>query len=115
MDEDGNPVFDEDGTIVMERVSEVVKTATITCTYKVSPSEAAKKKIMEYYNVPQDEDTVESDTSEADLFDEEAATMRQLYNAAEQISKEILRWISGLVIALVALVLAQSSAVLLSK
>lgn len=83
MDEDGNPVFDEDGTIVMERVSEVVKTATITCTYKVSPLEAAKKKIMEYYNVPQDEDTVESDTSEADLFDEEAATMRQLYNAAE--------------------------------
>lgn len=45
MDEDGNPVFDEDGTIVMERVSEVVKTATITCTYKVSPSEAAKKKL----------------------------------------------------------------------
>lgn len=38
---------------------------------------------MEYFNVPQDEDTVESDTSEADLFDEEAATMRQLYNAAE--------------------------------
>lgn len=83
MDEDGNPVFDEDGTIVMERVSEVVKTATITCTYKVSPTEAAKKVIMKHFNVPEDEDTVESDTSEADLFDEEAATMRQLYNAAE--------------------------------
>lgn len=83
MDEDGNPVFDEDGTIVMERVSKVVKTANIKCLYSIKPSQASKKVIMEYYNVPQDEDTVESDTSEADLFDEEAATMRQLYNAAE--------------------------------
>lgn len=83
MDEDGNPVFDEDGTIVMERVSKVVKTANIKCLYSIKPSQASKKVIMEYFNVPQDEDTVESDTSEADLFDEEAATMRQLYNAAE--------------------------------
>lgn len=83
MDEDGNPVFDEDGTIVMERVSKVVKTANIKCLYLIKPSQASKKVIMEYFNVPQDEDTVESDTSEADLFDEEAATMRQLYNAAE--------------------------------
>lgn len=83
MDEDGNPVFDEDGTIVMERVSKVVKTANINCLYSIKPSQASKKIIMEYFNVPQDEDTVESDTSEADLFDEEAATMRQLYNAAE--------------------------------
>lgn len=83
MDEDGNPVFDEDGTIVMERVSKVVKTANIKCLYSIKPSQASKKIIMEYFNVPQDEDTVESDTSEADLFDEEAATMRQLYNAAE--------------------------------
>lgn len=83
MDEDGNPVFDEDGTIVMERVSKVVKTANIKCLYSIKPSRASKKVIMEYFNVPQDEDTVESDTSEADLFDEEAATMRQLYNAAE--------------------------------
>ena len=83
MDEDGNPVFDEDGTIVMERVSKVVKTANIKCLYSIKLSQASKKVIMEYFNVPQDEDTVESDTSEADLFDEEAATMRQLYNAAE--------------------------------
>lgn len=83
MDEDGNPVFDEDGTIVMERVSKVVKTANIKCLYSIKPSQASKKVIMEYFNIPQDEDTVESDTSEADLFDEEAATMRQLYNAAE--------------------------------
>lgn len=83
MDEDGNPVFDEDGTIVMERVSKVVKTANIKCLYSIKPSQASKKVIMEYFNVPQDEDTIESDTSEADLFDEEAATMRQLYNAAE--------------------------------
>lgn len=83
MDEDGNPVFDEDGTIVMERVSKVVKTANIKCLYSIKPSQASKKVVMEYFNVPQDEDTVESDTSEADLFDEEAATMRQLYNAAE--------------------------------
>lgn len=83
MDEDGNPVFDEDGTIVMERVSKVVKTANIKCLYSIKPSQASKKVIMEYFNVPQDEDTVESDTSEADLFDEEVATMRQLYNAAE--------------------------------
>lgn len=83
MDEDGNPVFDEDGTIVMERVSKVVKTANIKCLYSIKPFQASKKVIMEYFNVPQDEDTVESDTSEADLFDEEAATMRQLYNAAE--------------------------------
>lgn len=83
MDEDGNPVFDKDGTIVMERVSKVVKTANIKCLYSIKPSQASKKVIMEYFNVPQDEDTVESDTSEADLFDEEAATMRQLYNAAE--------------------------------
>lgn len=83
MDEDGNPVFDEDGTIVMEPVSKVVKTANIKCLYSIKPSQASKKVIMEYFNVPQDEDTVESDTSEADLFDEEAATMRQLYNAAE--------------------------------
>lgn len=83
MDEDGNPVFDEDGTIVMEHVSKVVKTANIKCLYSIKPSQASKKVIMEYFNVPQDEDTVESDTSEADLFDEEAATMRQLYNAAE--------------------------------
>lgn len=83
MDEDGNPVFDEDGTIVMEHVSKVVKTANIECLYSIKPSQASKKVIMEYFNVPQDEDTVESDTSEADLFDEEAATMRQLYNAAE--------------------------------
>ena len=48
----------------------------------------ADRMIALYKNRPEvlrfsGEYTVESDTSEADLFDEEAATMRQLYNAAE--------------------------------
>lgn len=90
LDENGNPVYDENGnkktttvtTTTQVKHSEQVKYADINVKYKCVPKDGARRYILDYFHVSNEKEN-DSDMSDEDIVDEQVAQLRKMYNAKD--------------------------------
>ena len=90
LDENGNPVYDENGnkktttvtTTTQVKHSEQVKCADINVKYKCVPKDGARRYILDYFHVSNEKEN-DSDMSDEDIVDEQVAQLRKMYNAKD--------------------------------
>lgn len=85
---DGTPKLDAAGNPVTNKKTikipheERYTTATISVSYQYSPSEGARKYILDYFEITDDKEN-DSDISDVDIFDTQVAKMAEIYNIKE--------------------------------
>lgn len=85
---DGTPKLDAAGNPVTNKKTikipheERYTTATISVSYQYSPSEGARKYILDYFEITDDKKN-DSDISDVDIFDTQVAKMAEIYNIKE--------------------------------
>lgn len=92
-DENGNPLKDKNGNVITHtetrqvQHSEKFKYAVIKVTYKYSPAAGARKYILDEFGIT-DEKENDNDMSDVEVFDEQVAALRALYNAKEALFED---------------------------
>lgn len=92
-DENGNPLKDKNGNVITHtetrqvQHTEKYKYVVIKVTYKYSPAAGARKYILDEFGIT-DEKENDNDMSDVEVFDEQVAALRALYNAKEALFED---------------------------